>query len=53
MATKEIKEWALIEANGIIYKAAEGGYGKSALSIELQNLYNQLVLLKEDSEKDD
>lgn len=53
MASRETKERALTSALSITLKAAEGGYNKNALSIELQNLYEKIVELKEKTQKDD
>ena len=50
METKDMKNWALNTAISIIGKAAEGGYDKQALCIELGALYNQLLTLKKDVE---
>jgi len=51
MANVETKEWALSTAITITCKAAEGGYNKQPLYIELEDLYKKLIALNEDSTK--
>lgn len=51
MATEETKQWALTTAINLIAKAAEGGYSKSNLYIELDDLYKKLIELQEDTLK--
>lgn len=52
MASAQTKQWALSSAMGIVSKAAEGGYNKQALYIELEDLYKKLIELSEASEKE-
>jgi hypothetical protein len=53
MATTETKKWALATALNIITKAAEGGYNKQSLFVELDDLYKKLIVLSADSNKND
>jgi hypothetical protein len=49
MATAETKEWALNTALNIIAKAAEGGYDKQPLYVELEDLYKKIIELNKET----
>jgi hypothetical protein len=49
MATEQTKQWALSTALNIIAKAAEGGYDKQPLYVELADLYKKILELNADT----
>jgi hypothetical protein len=53
MASEETKSWALSQAIFIVSKAAEGGYNKQCLYVELEDLYNSIIKLSDNSKQSD